>query len=70
MAPAPSYPTPDPEEEQVIPIPKESYTSEPEKAAHSEGGIDLVWGRYPARPPGLAHLQVNQTHAGLARVYP
>ena len=70
-ASAPSSPTPDPEEEeQVVQIPKESCTSEPEEAAHLEGGLDLIWGRYPAIPLGFAHLQVNQTHAGLAGVYP
>ena len=53
----PSSPTPDPEEvEQVVPIPKESFTSGPEEAAHLEGGLDLIWGRYPARPLGSAHL--------------
>ena len=56
-ASAPSFPTPDPEEEeQVIQISKESCTSEPEEAAHSEGGLSLIWGRYPAIPPGFAHL--------------
>ena len=69
MAPAPASAlpssTPDPEEEeQVVLIPKESCTSEPEEAAHWEGGLDPIWGRYPARPLGFAHLQANQTCAG------
>ena len=51
-ASAPSSPTPDPEK-QVIQIPEESCTSEPEEAAHLEGGLDLIWARYPARPPGF-----------------
>ena len=75
MAPAsasgPSSPTPDPEEEeQVMQIPKESCTSEPEEASHSEGGLDLVQGRYPAIPLEFAHLQANLTHAGLVRGIP
>ena len=70
-ASAPSSPTPDPEEEeQVMQVPEGSCTSEPEEAAHSEGRLGLVWGRYPAIPPGFACLQVNQTHAGLARHIP
>ena len=56
-ASAPASPTPDPEEEeQVIQIPEESFASEPEEDAHSEGGLDLVWGRYPAIPLGIACL--------------
>ena len=73
MAPmsAPTFPTPDPEEEdQVIQIPEESYTSEPEEAAHLEGDLDLVWSRYPAIPPGFAHSWVNQPHGGLVRGIP
>ena len=53
-------PTPDPEkEEQIVQISEESCTSEPEEAAHSEGGLDLLQGRYPAIPLGFAHSQVN-----------
>ena len=40
---APASPTPDPEEEeQVIQIPEQSCASEPEEAACSEGGLDLI----------------------------
>ena len=68
LASAPSSPTPDPEEEeQVLLIPEESYNTEPEKTAHLEGGLDLVWSRYPTRPLGFAHSQANQTCAGLVR---
>ena len=67
-ASAPSSPTPDPgEEEQVIQIPEESCTSEPEETADLEGGLDLTWGRYPAIPLQFAHSKVNQTCAGLVR---
>ena len=70
-ASAPSSPTPDPEEEEwVILIPEEYCTLEQEEAAHLEGGLNLVWGRYSARPLGFAHSQVNQTHVGLARGIP
>ena len=59
-ASVPSSPIPYPkEEEQVIQIPKESCASEPEEAAHSKGGLDLIQGRYPARPLEFACLQVN-----------
>ena len=75
VAPAPvsppSSPTPDSEEEeQVMPIPEESCTSESEEAAHLEGGLDLIWGRYPVRPLRFALSQANQTHADLARGIP
>ena len=74
VTPAPtsalSSPTPDPEEEQVILIPKESCTSEPVEAAHSEGGLDLIQGRSPTRPLEFACLQVNQAHAGLVSGIP
>ena len=63
-ASSPSSPTTDPEEEQVL-IPKESCAPEPEEAAHSKGGLDIVWGRYLTRPLGFAHSQANQTHVGL-----
>ena len=57
---APYYPAPDPEEEkQVALIPEESCASSPEQAAHSEGGLGLIQGRYPAIPHGFAHLQAN-----------
>ena len=59
-ASAPSFPTPDPEEEeQVVQIPEESCISEPGEAAHSVGGLDLIQGRYPARPPEFVCLQAN-----------
>ena len=75
MTPAPasaaSSPPPDPEEEeQVVLIPEESWTFEPEEAVPLEGGLHLVWGRYPTRPSGFAHSQANQTHAGLVRGIP
>ena len=66
-ASAPSSPTPGPEEEEQIQIPEESHTLEPEEVAHSEGGLDLTWGRHPIRPPGFAHSQLNQTHRGLVK---
>ena len=70
-ASAPSSPTPDPEEEkQVILIPEESHTSKPEETTCLQEGLDLVQGRYPARPLEFAHFQSNQTHAGLARGIP
>ena len=47
-ASAPTSSTPDPEEEdQVIQVPEESCTSEPEETAHLEGGLHLIPGRYP-----------------------
>ena len=68
---APASPTTDTEEkEQVIQIPKESCTSEQEEAAHLEGGLDLIWRRYPAIPLGFTHLQANQTCASLVRGIP
>ena len=74
VAPAPAFatasasPTPDPkEEDQVIQIPKESCTLEPEEAADSEWGLDLIQGRYPAIPLGFAHVQGTQTCTGLVR---
>ena len=69
-ASAPSFPTPDPEEGQVILTPKESCTLEPEEAACLEGELTLIWGQYPARPPGVAHLLVTQTHASLGKGIP
>ena len=35
-----------------------------------EGELALLWGHYPARPPGFAHLPVTQTCASLGRVIP
>ena len=52
---APSSPSPDPEEEeQGVQIPEEYCASELEEATHSEGGLDLVWVIYLARPLGFA----------------
>ena len=45
-------------------------TSEPEEAPHSMGGLDLIWGRFPARPLGFVHSQANWTNAALARGIP
>ena len=71
QASAPAFPTPDPEEEeQVVQIPEESCTSEPEEATHLEGGLDHVWDRYPAIPHAFAQSWANQTHAGLVRGIP
>ena len=67
---APSFPTPDPEEEQAILTAEESYTLEPEDAACLEGELTLIWGQYPARLPGFAHLLVTQNWAGLAMGIP
>ena len=50
MAPVsvPASSTPNPEEEdQVVQVPVESRTLEPEETAHLEGGLNLIWGRYP-----------------------
>ena len=68
-APASTSPTPEPKEEEQITlqVPEESWTSEPEEAAHLAGGLDLIQGRFPSVPPGLAHLNANQNHTGLAR---
>ena len=63
--------TPDPEEEdQVVQVPEESCTLEPEETAHSEGGLDLVWGRYPSIPLGFGGSQANWACTGLQGVYP
>ena len=75
MAPAPgsapASPPPDPEEEEkVLQIPEESCASEPEQAAHMEGGLDLKWGRYPSIPLGFDYLLANRTHTGLVRGIP
>ena len=60
-------PTPEPEEEEhILQVPEEPCTSDPEEAAHLMGELGLIWGRFPARPPGFIHLQANQAHAGLA----
>ena len=69
-ASTPSFPTPDSEEEQVILTPKESCTSEPEEATCLEGGLTLIQGWYPTRPPGFSCLPVTQTHASLGRGIP
>ena len=70
-ASAPNIPTPEPEEEkQILQVPKEPCASEPEKAAHLLGGLHLTQGRFPAIPPGSAHMQANWTHAALARGIP
>ena len=66
-----AFPIPEPkEEEQILEVPEEPWTSKPEEAVHSEGGLDLIRGRLPAIPPGFAHSQVNQTQAGLAMGIP
>ena len=69
---ASASPTQKPKEEEQITlqVPKELCTSEPEEAAHSAGGLDLVQGGFPSVPPGFACLHVNQTHTGLARGIP
>ena len=60
-APASASPTPEPKEEEhiTLQVPKEPCTSEPEEAAHSAGGMDHVWRRFPSVPLGFAHLHVN-----------
>ena len=59
--PASASPTPEPKEEEQITlqVSKEPCTSEPEEAAHSVGGLDLIWGRFPSVPLGIAHSHVN-----------
>ena len=67
-ASTPASPTPEPEEEeQILQVLEEPCASQPEKAAHLMGKPSLVWGIFPARPPGFAHSQANRTQAGLAR---
>ena len=69
-ASTPSSPIPDPEEEQIIPKPEESCTSEPEEAACLKGELIVLWGPYPAGLLGFACSPVNQTCAHLGRGIP
>ena len=70
MAPAsaPASSTPNPEEEDwVMQVPEESCTSEPEKTAHLEGGLDLVQGRYPTIPLGFGHFMSESSPCRLGK---
>ena len=44
--------------------------AEPEEVAHLEEGLDFIWGRFPAIPPGFACSQENPSKQVWQGVYP